>query len=342
VSRGIPHRGNWAWNRINEVDAAHRGVAGEATAADTSRNLVRSPVILIVSQWGLGLGVGERKRQQSRCDKMTLCKVVPYKVLWFLIDSCNPSFLIMVDRAWAKPAKERLCLAGTNDDLPEELREIIGLPDHQRVTAWASHDPNQGALAMNFSTLLEPFWLVLSILVLSFLNTLLDPIYLWSLLVILVSLMVQYFHRLAAFQHRHCVLSENYLYMITRQRDSCSLMPGCFKDGNVVQSIPLEVILDCEVTEPAPVCGLFTTPSKLFVRTMISRPLEDYEHSAVGLANYRDFAQSVLNQRDLVREGAQTKNATTLCWLVWCAGGTGLCRGWHFASTPVLRTHRVK
>jgi hypothetical protein len=219
----------------------------------------------------------------------------------------------MTDGVWKDSAKESLRPAGISDDLPDDVRDIVGLPEQTKVIAWTSYDPKkQGILCCDYSVLLANSCLAVMTMIFFFYGFIFGPIFFWLCIPLVVLSVPVWVSRVAALKQRYWVISENHLFMITKSHDMCSLIPGCCRSGSNVLSVPLENIVDCGVTESVTVCFI-STPCKVYINTIHKTPQSAYEYTALNLSNYKEFVQAVLNQRNLVKDQNRTMVPVAQC-----------------------------
>lgn len=86
--------------------------------------------------------------------------------------------------------------------------------------------------------------------------------------------------------------------------DTCCV-PGCWRTGDTVKTIPLENITDCGIREPGTGCVGKCAGSLpiMYVDTasdLGSLP-DQHEATAIGLADYQWFMEEILNRRDAIK-----------------------------------------
>jgi hypothetical protein len=190
-------------------------------------------------------------------------------------------------------------IEGAHEDMPENVRDIIGLPDDTTVVSWTSYDPAlQGSKWRDSSLLLDVPVMMALCGVYFCLGLMVDWAYFAMLFVILVLRAPSWIVQFSAAQHVVWVLTEKHLYIVSKKHDSFTSMPGCFVIGNSVLSVPLDNIMDCCVAESSAIYGI-ESPCKIVVNTISNGPLAS-RYVGVNLANSKGFAQLILNQRGLI------------------------------------------
>jgi hypothetical protein len=209
-----------------------------------------------------------------------------------------------MDGAWDRSAKKSLHPAGENDNLPDDVRDAVGLRDQTKVVGWTSDDPQrQTFFRWDFLVILvDPVLMVLTMIEIFY-----GIIPVWLCVFQMVLLVSRCVFRQGAVKQQYWVVSESHLHMIKRRGAAiasyCTSGRDARPDPLEVLSVPLAHIVDCGVTESFRVCFI-SIPCKLFVNTIhetIGTPYKG-EYTATNLSHYNEFAQTVLRQRKLVKE----------------------------------------
>jgi hypothetical protein len=186
----------------------------------------------------------------------------------------------------------------TKGGLPKHIRDIIGFRDSAPVIAWTSYDSKLPGsrwrdscvvIGTPIPAVLCPVYLVFGFYV--------NQVYFGLVFLILVFGLPLWIVRMAVSKHLFWVLTETQLYIVSKQHDSFSTLPGIFVKGNSVLSIPIEHVADCGVVASFTMFGI-DFPSKTFVDVVDKI---SHEHDDVNLANAERFAKEVLNQKTLLQ-----------------------------------------
>jgi hypothetical protein len=189
----------------------------------------------------------------------------------------------------------------SHEDMPEDVRDIIGLPADAPVIAWTLYDPAlPGAAWRDSSLTLEPpiLMVVASIYIVIGLTVGPALLYFGMIFLMLAFRAPSWIVQFSAAQHVVWVLTEKHLYIVSKKHDSCKSIPGCFAVGSSVLSVPLDNIMDCNVAESSIMCGI-ESPCKIIVNTISKGPSAS-RYVGVNLANSKGFVQLILNQRNLI------------------------------------------
>jgi hypothetical protein len=110
---------------------------------------------------------------------------------------------------------------------------------------------------------------------------------------------------------RYIVVTESTVEVVEVEHDKCCI-PGCYRKGNEINSIPLETITDVETDAKSKGCVTccvpqFTqlrimTPSNQMVRRGVTPGLAVYAHSDV-----QELRNHILNQRTTAKQGGMVQ-----------------------------------
>jgi hypothetical protein len=191
--------------------------------------------------------------------------------------------------------------------LPKHIRDIIGFQDGAPVIAWTSYDSKlPGSRWRNSCVVIgTPILAVLCLVYLLF-GFVISPVYFGLVFLILVFGLPFWIVRMAVSKHLFWVLTENQLYIVSKNHDCFASFPGVFVKGNSVFSVPIENVTDCGVVESVTMFGVEfprTIFGVEFPRTIYVEVVSNISRRRVdaNLANADDFVKAVLNQRNLMQ-----------------------------------------
>ena len=181
--------------------------------------------------------------------------------------------------------------------LPEEVRSVANLMAGSRVVAWTKVDDEANLGTWLYCTSIG---VVLVCLPCFWLQVLMMSTCLCSILTASINGVL----------NQYWILTETELKIVTMDHDTCCI-PGCASSGNQIKSIPLENITDCEIHHTTGKGCLNQCVKKdfpvIYIDTASSGP-NVKEATGIALVQSAEFAQKILQQRDIVKNGTTPVN----------------------------------